>query len=176
MSASLMGAVFYLPDISTSDLAVLLALADHANDAGEHVYPGNDRLAFKSKMTVRGVQKALARLQEANLIAVAQHPHGGRGMAKEWHLNASKIYTLATNHGWANGAPRSRFPVERVNTVPERVNVETVKGEHGSPQPSGNHQEPDSLRLQNENPRQPGESAGAYAQRIAALMAQTSST
>ncbi len=43
MSASLMGAAFYLPDISTSDLAALLALADHANDSGRTRLPRETR-------------------------------------------------------------------------------------------------------------------------------------
>jgi hypothetical protein len=171
MSATLMGATFYVPGLKQSDAFVLIALADHANDEGEHVYPGNERLAAKSRMTVRGVQLALARLQEAGLIQAVRHPHGGRGMAKEWRINSELVYAMAAGNGWANGAPRSRFSRERVNTVPERVNGSTVKGERGSSQPSENHKEPESLKVQTENPRQPGESAGAYAQRIAPMLA-----
>jgi hypothetical protein len=171
MSATLMGATFYVPGLKQSDAFVLIALADHANDEGEHVYPGNERLAAKSRMTVRGVQLALARLQEAGLIQVVRHPHGGRGMAKEWRINSELVYAMAAGNGWANGAPRSRFSRERVNTVPERVNVGAVKGERASSQPSENHKEPASLKVQTENPRQPGESAGAYAARIAPMLA-----
>jgi hypothetical protein len=168
-----MGASFYVPGLNQSAGCVLTVLADHASDDGDHVYPGNELIAFKARMTVRGVQKALVRLQEAGLITVARHPHGGRGMAKDWKINATMVYEQAAANGWANGAPRSRFKTERVNVVPERVNVNAVKGERGSPQPLENHKEPASLKLQTENPRQPGESAGAYAARIGTLIARS---
>lgn len=53
---------------SGGDLLMLLALADHARDDGGGAYPSVKTLAKKMRMTRRGAQLALRRLEGAGLI------------------------------------------------------------------------------------------------------------
>jgi hypothetical protein len=57
------------------DLLVLLALADHAHDDGTSAYPAVDTLARKARLTRRGAQLALRRLETTGAI----RPSGRRG-------------------------------------------------------------------------------------------------
>ena len=176
MSATLMGASLYLP-LPPGPKLLLVALSDHAHDDGLSCYPGNTLLAKKTTVTVRQVQRNLDTLEADGWIRRHKYAKGGKGHAVEWQLNVAKMFHEARENGWTQTVtsvppfePKGRHP------RPERVTSTTSKGDADVIPTIMNHQEPDSLRLQNENPRQPGESAGAYAQRIATIMAQTSST
>jgi len=82
MSVSLMTAAFkaQLPDVeiivsgephtikASTAKFVLLALADHANDEGRGAYPSLDRLAKKTSLSRRTVQRALDALIKLNII------------------------------------------------------------------------------------------------------------
>jgi hypothetical protein len=99
MSATLTGATFYLP-ISQTDKLVLLALADHANDDGEGIHPGNDRLITKTSRSEATVRRALHRLEHWGVIKRVAYPAGGRGKAVEWEINVRLVYDTARAYGW----------------------------------------------------------------------------
>lgn len=59
------------------DLLVLIVLADHAHDDGAGAYPSVERIAEKARLTRRGAQLALRRLELAGAImAIGRGPKG----------------------------------------------------------------------------------------------------
>jgi hypothetical protein len=57
------------------DLLVLLVLADHAHDDGTHAFPSVEKIARKSRLSRRGAQLALRRLERLGAI----EPTGSAG-------------------------------------------------------------------------------------------------
>lgn len=92
------------------ELLVLLALADFATEEGM-AWPKMDTLARKARLTERGVQKALARLEKMGEITVERTR--GRG-----HVNRYKVNTVHLLK------PEQSSPFS-----PEKVNSATRKGE-----------------------------------------------
>ena len=185
MSATLQGATYYLP-LPKGEKLLLCALADHANDDGAGVYPGNERLATKTSDSVRNVQRLLRSLERAQLIARVAHAEGGRGRAVEWAINAPFIYNVARANGWTATSKRVRsmspFTDEKGDTTApkprhharERVRVV-------SPQPLGSIKNrdddiDDGPLITELNPRHPGEDLGVYLRRIADLHRQANTT
>jgi hypothetical protein len=71
-----MAAVFD-EDLSSIEKLVLLAMSDHADDAGENCFPSVPRIARKCSMSRRGVQQVLRRLQvKGKIRPVGHRPHG----------------------------------------------------------------------------------------------------
>ena len=67
MSVRLMGSVFYL-NLRPVEKLVLLALADHANDDGGQCFPSVGRIALKTSLSRRGVQKVYRRLEAKGIL------------------------------------------------------------------------------------------------------------
>lgn len=67
MSIKLMSAVWERSDISSTQKLVLLALADWANDEGL-CWPSIDRLAQKTGMAGRSVQRIIRDLEQIGLV------------------------------------------------------------------------------------------------------------
>jgi len=59
-----------------TELLVLLAIADNADDAGANAYPSTDTLARKTRLDTRTVQRVIRRLEERGHVAVDRG--GGR--------------------------------------------------------------------------------------------------
>lgn len=78
MSVRAMTAVWEYSRAKGSGLTLLLAIADCANDEGERCYPGIERLARKTRLTVRHVQRALRSLEKSGELQVSPGtgPHG----------------------------------------------------------------------------------------------------
>ena len=116
---------------------VLLALADFANENGV-CWPSIRVLADRTRMSERGVQKAVRSLEAGNLLAIRT---GGFGREGGRYANT---YTLTLKGEPCAPTPEHHSGV-RVNTVhptPEqdawgRVNTETPTPEYRAPQPSG---------------------------------------
>lgn len=118
MSATLMGATFLLP-IPKNQKVLLLALADHASDDGDHIWPGNHLLVRKTSDTPRNVTRLLRQLEDGGWIknVHARRPAGpGRGhhvpgVAVEWSIDSELVYETARAHGWTQKTktPRSAF-------------------------------------------------------------------
>jgi hypothetical protein len=114
-------------DLPPMEKLVLLAMADHARDDGTGCYPSVSRLAKKTSLSERGVQKVIRRLESEHFLASKGKSKGGRGVTVEYDLRLEK------------GEPGSGF--QRQNGEPgasKRVNLSAEKGEPGSPESSGN--------------------------------------
>jgi helix-turn-helix protein len=117
-----------------SELLVLLALADWANDDG-YCWPAISALASKARLSERAVQQILGRLTTTSRIRRIQG--GGRGRANRYQVVTAR-----------NGAPETVNAIHRKeNTEPEtpneihpfgpkRVNLTTQNGECGAPHTS----------------------------------------
>ncbi len=101
MSATLLGAVFYL-DLPHSEKMMLLAMADHADDDGQHIFPGMGRLSAKVSLKERHARNQLAALEKRGYIARVAYPQGGRGHAVEWAIDAVRVYREARTLGWTH--------------------------------------------------------------------------
>lgn len=136
MSVKLMGAVFEL-DLPPMEKLVLLAMADHAQDDGTGCYASMGRLARKSSMSRRGVQKVVRRLEhERELIVPCGISHGGRGRTTEYRIVLGKGEP-GSQFDTDKGERGSQFSDAKGRTgSPKRANVVTQKGERGSPEPS----------------------------------------
>lgn len=123
-----MSAVFDL-DLPSSEKLVLLAMADHARDDGTGCYPSVDRLARKSSLSRRGVQKIARRLEQAGLIEPSKVSRGRR----------STEYRITLD----NREPRSLFPPTQPRTPGHpTANLSASNREPGSPESSGTVIEP----------------------------------
>lgn len=73
---------------------VLLALADHANDEGLHVYPSQQRLAAKTCLGVRTVRDHLRALEEAALLVEVRAPGGAARPTREYRIDVAVLAAL----------------------------------------------------------------------------------
>jgi biotin operon repressor len=125
LSAKLMGSIFYL-EIPALEKLVLLAMADHAQDDGTGCYPSVQRLATKTSLSRRGVQKISRRLEDAGFLVPSARIKGGRSLTTEYRITLEK------------GEPGSLFSSTKGRTAQqERANP--VRPNHQ--EPSLNHQE-----------------------------------
>jgi hypothetical protein len=90
MSGKLMGQI-YSRDLPPNERELLLAMADHANDAGGNCFPGNERLAWKLGCSVRKIQQGLRKLEERGAISIISNAKGGRGKRLEYQINLSVL-------------------------------------------------------------------------------------
>ena len=130
MSIRLMDAALDLP-LDPSSKLVLVVLADHANNDGDGIYPGNDRIARRASLSRRQTMRLLQHLERHDLIARVRYPKGGRGHAVEWSINVGVVAA------WQR--------VTSASLLPEKGDMCDIKGCHlghetvtwASPQPSG---------------------------------------
>jgi Helix-turn-helix domain len=112
--------------LPTNEKLVLLALADFANEAGKRCFPGKQRLARMTGLSVRQVQRILQVLKKKNLAVPVQYEKGGREKATEFHLHPengerTETETLATPFTGEKGRREQR----------ERETPATEKGDAG---------------------------------------------
>ena len=110
-----------------SELLVLLALADWANDDG-YCWPTISALATKARLSERAVQQILGRLTATGRIRRIQG--GGRGRANRYQVVTARngaSETVNTIHRKEN--TESETPNEIHPFGPERVNLTTENGE-----------------------------------------------
>lgn len=86
MSIKVMSAVWEIEGIDSSECLVMMALADHADDSGR-CYPSIARLAKRTKLSDRGVQKVITRLIEKGYVTVS--PSAGQGGANLYTVTAT---------------------------------------------------------------------------------------
>lgn len=122
-----MSAVWEMDGIDGTECLVMLALADHADDEGR-CYPSIRRLADRSKLSERGVQKVIGRLIEKGFVSVVQC--GGRRGANLYIVSTTPERRSSLN----DVHPRTTFttPPNHVRKTPEPR----------SPEPSGTIIEP----------------------------------
>lgn len=131
------------PVAHRGDLLVLLVLADHAHDDGSGAYPSVDTIADKARLTRRGAQLALRRLEERGAIRPtgANGPHG-----------TVEYRVLMADPGEVTSL-RSDFAREVHDTEGRSETHEGAKG--SSPEPSRTVKEPSSVSsaVADETPR-----------------------
>ena len=117
-----------------SELLVLLALADWANDDG-YCWPTISAVATKARLSERAVQQILGRLTATGRIRRIQG--GGRGRANRYQVMSARngaTETVNTIHRKEN--TESETPKEMHPLGPKRVNLTTQNGERGAPHTS----------------------------------------
>lgn len=78
MSVKVMSWVWENSPNQGGELLVLLGMADHANDAGERIFPSVESLGKKARLSRRQVQRILRKLEETGQIKQLGH-HIPRG-------------------------------------------------------------------------------------------------
>lgn len=68
-----------------SELLLMLALADHADDTGDRIYPSVQTMARKTRMSERTVQYLLRRMQERGWLLLVE-PGGGRNRTARYRI------------------------------------------------------------------------------------------
>lgn len=114
MSLVLMGRVFATPIKSHSAKLVLLALANHAWDDGEHCYPSQVLLARETGLTERTVRSLIHLLEAEGYIDVIRGPN-------VWGKSAPTHYGINTDRLVLTPERRSRTPrpTPEIDATPE---------------------------------------------------------
>lgn len=81
--------VWELEDLGPSEMLVLLALADQANDAGV-AWPAQGSLARRARQTDRNVRRMLVKLERMGLLSVERRSssHGRKSNRYRLHVGA----------------------------------------------------------------------------------------
>ena len=122
-----------------SELLVLLALADWANDDG-YCWPTVSALAAKARLSERAVQQILGRLTATGRIR--RMSGGGRGRANQYQVVSVKnpeCETVNPIHRIENTESKTPNGIHPLR--PKRVNLAPEKGEPGAPHTSYIRQE-----------------------------------
>jgi hypothetical protein len=107
-------------DLGAEQKYVLLALADHANDEGEHVYPSVARLVSKTSLSERTVQRRLKDLKTLGLIETVREATNRR--PAEYRIRGDRL-TPQASLGVSTGHPQGR-------------QADTPRGANVTPEPS----------------------------------------
>ncbi|WP_175760506.1 helix-turn-helix domain-containing protein [Burkholderia anthina] len=137
-----MTAVFERYPVGAGEMLLALALADHADDDGTHVFPKVETMAEKTRQSVRAVQYQLGKMQECGWLILVRAARGGRkgGAPAEYRINGE----------WIMGA--------EIASIEARRN-EGKKGEKSAPNPPVDNVELDEISAPNNggngcNPKQ----------------------
>lgn len=74
-----------IPELSPSQRLVLLAMANHANEFGENMHPGNDRLAQLTGLAEKTIRSAITDLASRGLVFMTR-ASTGRGRANVYRM------------------------------------------------------------------------------------------
>lgn len=136
MSIALMTLAWKSP-LPTGQKVVLLALCDNANDQGE-CYPSVTMLAQKCSMTDRSIQRHIADLEKAGILARELRT----GRSTVYRINPRKFVTPDEMSPPTQSHPTpdivSPLPPKRCHPTPETVSPITIK--EPSKEPSRNRQ------------------------------------
>lgn len=110
MSVRIMARVFDCHTLSTTQKFVLLALADHANDYGESIYPSVETLCGKTELSERAVRTALGDLRDMELLRIVRPATNKR--PNEYAIDLQQLQARSdpevqqVHPGGAAGAPQ----------------------------------------------------------------------
>jgi hypothetical protein len=137
MSVKVMSAVWEL-DLPQNQKLVLLAFADHADDDGV-CYPSVGRVAWKTGVSERQVQRIVKKLRAAGLVVLLRNAQGGRGNAAVYQVQPQKGVKLSPFAGMGDmGDILSES--KGCHLEQERVTSGDKKGDIAmSPESSENH-------------------------------------
>jgi|GEM_PF-1285860 biotin operon repressor len=137
MSVKVMSAVWEL-DLPQNQKLVLLAFADHADDDGV-CYPSVGRIAWKTGVSERQVQRIVKKLRAAGLVVLLRHAQGGRGNAAVYQVQPQKGVKLSPFAGMSD-IGKALSESKGCHSGQERVTSSAEKGDIAvSPEPSENH-------------------------------------
>ncbi|WP_423209057.1 helix-turn-helix domain-containing protein [Paracoccus yeei] len=109
MSVKIMSAVFESETLGPTERLIMLALADHADDAGR-CYPSLSRLQQRTGLSERAIQSNIRNLQSAGYITII--PGAGQGGAN--------VYIVRPNPA-ADAPPQQMHPRRKCTTPPQEV-------------------------------------------------------
>ncbi len=95
MSVAMTHAIFKRYPRGGSEMLLALALADHADDDGTHIFPSVKHLAAKTRQSERSVQYQLRKMEASGWLQLVNHVQGGKGHAREYRINPD----------WVKGQP-----------------------------------------------------------------------
>ncbi len=118
---------------------VLLAMADHANDLGESVYPSVARLAWKVGCSERHVQRAMTYLRDKGILIKVAEPRFHRPTEYRIDMSRASRKPAFTPQGVT---PMSPIDKTGVTPMSQRGDTDVARGVTPmSQEPSLNHQE-----------------------------------
>ena len=115
-------------DLDHPAQAVLLAMADHANDEGAHCYPSVARLCWKTGYSESAVRRIMRDLRQTGLIEPVANEAGGRGKPVEYRLHTEKgrKKTPFVPGGETSGSGKGSHPEEEtLSSETETLSYET---------------------------------------------------
>ena len=132
MSIRAMQLVWDHADCSGGDLLALLCLADHVGSDKEMVaWPSIGRIARCCRMTERGAQKAIRRLEAKGLITIEER--GGRGGSNRYRLHI-------------NAEPEDRVSGDK------KPEPQFTVSEHENPEPAFGGEQSSGVNFETQNP------------------------
>ena len=175
MAIQLVVATLYL-DLPPTPKLVLVALAERAREDGSRCHPGNEEISVRASVSIRQVRRILGQLEDDGWIKRDGYPLGGHGMAVQWRIDAQRVRLEAETRGWtpSTRTRMSSFANQPGHAGPTTGTPSTDNEDTDVPPTLMNPYEPDSLRIQRENPKTDEESWGSYAARIAKIMGEES--
>lgn len=95
MSIKVMNAVWAYADCKSSELLVLLALADFSDDNGENAYPSMATLAKKARLSDKQVRRVVQTLVELKLLEIVEEGgwKHGRNRSNSYRIRLENIGT-----------------------------------------------------------------------------------
>jgi hypothetical protein len=93
MSVRVMTLVWEKYPAGGSELLLMLALADWANDAGDRIYPSVGTIAKKVRQSERNVQRLLRRIEKSGWLEIVDNKHGGHGLTRRYRIPLEMVTT-----------------------------------------------------------------------------------
>lgn len=119
--------------------AVALALADHADDNGNNIWPSVHRVADKTEIAERTVQYKLRDLESLGLIVCVAEGGKGAKDTREYRFNVELLTKLASGEVRVvenKGAPDAPYSIEGCTPCTLKGAPDDNKGAPGAPEPS----------------------------------------
>lgn len=123
MSVKIMSMIFEKYPNGGGEMLMALALADHADDFGENIYPSISTLAKKTRQSVRTVQYQLRKMTDAGFVSVVENNKGGRIKDKKYKSTEYRI-----NMGFFDKGAKIAPLTKGCKEGDLRVQTDAVKG------------------------------------------------
>ena len=149
-----MTAVFERYPEGGGEMLLALALADHADDDGTHIFPSVDTMAKKTRQSRRAVQYHLEKMQKCGWLILVRAARGGRPEKGSTMGGKPAEYRISSE--WIKGAeiaPNSPARSElkkREKSAPNNGVDNSEKGAEVAPNKSGKGCNPRQKRVQSE--------------------------
>lgn len=181
VAVKVLGWVWEFSQSKGAERLVLLAIADCANASGHDAWPSMTELCRKTRLSERGVQKAIRRLEEMGELRVTKN--AGRGRTNRYQIVMETPNEVQGSEGQnpEPRTPRTEFAPEPGSPQTPNLVRETPNEVHPEPsEPSGEPSVPTAPTAQTLvaewvdhcNKRPPGRVIGQIAKEIGALLAE----